>query len=67
MTQIKENMDKYKQEPENAIIKNNTIIPGINGKIVNVNKSYRQMKKINIYNYAYIKLDWERKSCKSSS
>lgn len=54
MTQIKENMDKYKQEPENAIIKNNTIIPGINGKIVNVNKSYRQMKKINIYNDKYL-------------
>lgn len=53
MAQIKQNMAKYKTEPENAIIKDNTIIPGINGKTVNINKSYKNMKKINMYNDKY--------------
>ena len=35
--------------PQNAIIKENTIIPGIKGKYVNVSKSYSKMKKINTY------------------
>lgn len=38
---------QYEKEPINAIITNNTIIPGISGSSVNIEKSYIKMKKIN--------------------
>lgn len=47
---IKENMDTYKKESINAIINDDEIIPGINGCIVNIDKSYSKMKIINTYN-----------------
>ena len=34
MIEIKNNQDKYYKDPINAIILNNTIIPGLNGKII---------------------------------
>lgn len=40
----------YKISPNEAIVTSNTIIPGNNGKEVNVNKSYKKMKKNNIFN-----------------
>lgn len=49
MIKIQNNKNKYEIEPQNAIIKENTIIPGIKGKYVNVSKSYSKMKKINTY------------------
>ena len=58
MVQIKQNKDKYKEKAKNAVIKNNTIIPGINGRIVNSKRSYKNMKingyyseKLFIYDY----------------
>lgn len=58
MIQIKQNKDEYKSKAKNAVIKDNTIIPGINGRIVNVKKSYKNMKingyysdKLYIYDY----------------
>lgn len=50
MITIKEQKDTYKIEPINAIINDNTIIPGISGKEVNLNKSYKAMKKLGDYN-----------------
>lgn len=50
MIKIKNNQDKYKTNPKDAIINNNTIIPGISGRIVDTNNSYLKMKKINTYN-----------------
>ena len=44
MINIKQNKDKYKSKSKDAVIKDNTIIPGINGKEVNINKSYKNMK-----------------------
>ena len=44
MIQIKSNKDKYKGNYIDAYIEGNTIIPGMNGKVVNVNKSYKNMK-----------------------
>lgn len=38
----------------NAKVDGNSIIPGINGLEVNVEKSYNQMKKNNIFNVSYI-------------
>ena len=58
MIEIKEKKDEYKSSATDAIIKNNTIIPGINGREVNINKSYKNMKsngyfseKLFIYDY----------------
>ena len=41
--------DKYSIQPINAIINNNTIIPGINGKELDINKSYTNLKKNGYY------------------
>lgn len=54
MTEIKEKQEIYKQEPIEAKIENNTIIPGLNGKKVDVEKSYKEMKKIGTFNEKYI-------------
>lgn len=58
MIEIKENESKYNSEAIDAIIDNNTIIPGVNGKTVNINKSYKAMKdngyysdKLFVYDY----------------
>ena len=59
-TVIKENDDilneielianQYKVEPIDALIKDNDIIPGLNGIEIDIKKSYRKMKKINSFN-----------------
>ncbi len=59
-TVIKENDDilneielianQYKVEPIDALIKDNDIIPGLNGVEIDIKKSYRKMKKINSFN-----------------
>lgn len=48
--QINEVADSYKINPNEAIIIENTIIPGINGRAVNIDKSYKKMKKNNVFN-----------------
>ena len=60
MLQIKENSTNFNIEPIDAIIENDTIIPGIYGRVVNIKKSYKKMKKYGNYNpdmyvYNYIK------------
>lgn len=50
MKEIVSNKDNYKIDPINAIINNDEIITGLNGKQININKSYQNMKKINAYN-----------------
>lgn len=50
LNEIKQISHQYKIEPINAIINNNTIIPGINGCEIDINKSYKKMKKINSFN-----------------
>lgn len=50
MIKIKENSYKYNHDSIDAIINNDTIIPGIYGKIVDIKKSYQKMKKIGFYN-----------------
>ena len=49
MIEIKSNYKKYKEESTDAIIEKNTIIPGISAKEVNINKSYKNMKKSGYY------------------
>lgn len=50
MTEIKEEKENYEIEPIDAVIINDEIIPGLNGKAVNENKSYRNMKRVNEFN-----------------
>lgn len=58
MINIKQNKNKYKEKAKNAVIKDNTIIPGINSREVDVKRSYKNMRingyysdKLYIYNY----------------
>ena len=66
MISIKENADKYNSEYIDAIITEDNIIPGIKGKTVNINKSYKNMKisgyysdKLFIYDYKKPKISIE--------
>ena len=49
MISIKEIAKKQSLNPTNAIINNDTIIPGSTGKYIDVNASYQAMKKIGYY------------------
>lgn len=49
MITIKNEAKMYYQSPVQALIENNTIIPGIKGRKVNANKSYYRMKSIGKY------------------
>ena len=50
MLEIKANYKNYKTESIDAIIKEDTILPGISAKEVNINKSYKNMKLSGYYN-----------------
>ena len=60
MISIKNKSDEFKRNSVNAKIKEDTIIPGISGRVVNISKSYKKMKEYGTYNeelyvYDYIK------------
>ena len=46
---ILELSDNYKILPNQAVVTDNTIIPGTNGKEVDIEKSYKKMLKINVF------------------
>ena len=50
MGKIKSSEEKYNIKPVNATIKENTIIPGINGIEIDYDKSYKEMKEYGNYN-----------------
>ena len=50
MKEIKNKTNKYNIEATKATIKNNTIIPGINGKEIDYETSYKKMKEYGNYN-----------------
>lgn len=50
MIDLKNKSNDYLIEPKNAIINDNTIIPGKYGKEIDIDKSYKNMKRINEYN-----------------
>ena len=59
MIEIKDKYKNYERESISAKIVNDTIIPGVKGINVDVNKSYRKMKKYGYYNdklYVYKKI-----------
>lgn len=49
MINLENNKEQNKIESVNASIVDNTIIPGIKGKEIDINKSYKKMKKIGTY------------------
>ena len=57
MIKLKENQSLYKIEPINATINNNTITPGKTGKSINLESSYKEMKKLGYYEQSLIKYD----------
>ena len=50
MIKLNAEASKYSLPSSNAIIVDNTIIPGIAGKMVDINKSYKNMREIGLYN-----------------
>lgn len=57
MINIKEIEENYKTEPIDAIIKEDTIIPGKTGKSIDINNSYKEMKKIGSFQESLIKYE----------
>lgn len=57
MQQIMKVENKYKEIPVNATIKDNTIIPGINGKEINKRKSLLKMDDFGSFNEMFIIYD----------
>lgn len=49
MIQIKSVANNYKKDAINAIINKNTIVPGISGESINLNKSYSKMKRYGMF------------------
>lgn len=50
MIEIKKNISNFQTDAVDAYIGDDTIIPGINGKQVDINKSYENMKRLGYYN-----------------
>lgn len=50
MLEILENKNNYVEEPVNATINNNYLIPGLIGTTIDIDKSYYKMKKLGEYN-----------------
>ncbi|MDE5587274.1 MAG: polysaccharide deacetylase family protein [Bacilli bacterium] len=57
MKQIEQEASKYEVDPVNAYIFGDEISPGLNGKKVNIEKSYQDMKKINQYRSSMLVFD----------
>ena len=60
MVKIKEEADNYKTNGIDAVIKDDTIIPGVSSRKVNISKSYKNMKSNGYFNdrlfiYDYVK------------
>lgn len=57
MIRLKEIENSYKIEPIDASIKEDTITPGKKGKNINLESSYKEMKKIGYYEESLIKYE----------
>lgn len=54
---IKEESSKYNEEYINAFIEDDHIVPGLNGKTVNIKNSFYNMKDLNAFNSYYLIYD----------
>lgn len=50
MVDIKENKSLFETKPIEAKIVKNTIIPGLNGRVIDIDKSYKKMREYGKYN-----------------
>ena len=50
MKSIRKSETSHKIDPINAQIDENKIIPGVNGKVIDYDNSYKKMKKYGTYN-----------------
>lgn len=57
MIELNNIKDLYQVEPIDATITGNTIIPGLNGREINIEKSYKQMKNSGLFNKNLIVYD----------
>ena len=57
MNELKDKQSIYNIKPTNAIITNQTMIPGISGKMINLDKSYQKMKSINEFKESLLVYD----------
>ena len=57
MIKLKEIKEHYKIEPINSIITEDTIIPGKTGQSIDIETSYKEMKKIGYYEESLIKYE----------
>lgn len=53
MINIKEDMNNYTTKGMDAIIVGDTIVPGLTGKAINVEKSYKNMKEKGLYDSSF--------------
>ena len=60
MIEIKNKKDDYKYDSIDSIIDNNTIIPGVSKREVNVNKSYKVMKTNGYFSDKLFVYDYEK-------
>ena len=67
MIKIKKVEDLYRVEPIDGIIDNNTIIPGLNGKKININKSYKKLREFGIFDKEKLVYDSLKPNCSISN
>ncbi len=60
MKTIKATEEKYEVPSQNALIKDDTIIPGISGKVIDYNGTYNKMKRYGAYNEVLTTLKEEK-------
>ena len=60
MIEIKEKSDEYKTESIDAKIDSDTIVPGVSAKEVNINESYKAMKKIGYFSDKLFVYDYKK-------
>ena len=57
MNEIEEVVNLYKVDYVDGVIKDNTIVPGLNGREVNVEKSYKRMREVGGFDKNMIEYD----------
>lgn len=57
MIELENVKDLYKVDSIDGVIENNTIVPGIKGREINVDKSYKKMREIGVFDKNLIEYD----------
>lgn len=57
MLELKKVEDLYKVEAVDGVVSDDTIIPGLNGRSINLDKSYKKMKEVGVFDKSLIQYD----------